>query len=352
MKKRKNAKINIFGYVLFFVTIASIVGISIMAFDFVNRKSNGNNTIIAITILLCILLSATICTLIDFIRRKVMIEKPVNKILDATSKVTAGDFTVRLEPIHEIDKYDEFDIIMEDLNKMTSELSKMEILRNDFVSNVSHEIKTPLAIIQNYATAMKVDGLDDETRDKYADALITAAKKINDLVTNILRLNKLENQELNPEVEKIDLGEMLREAIIRYEDFIEKKQLQIDCDIDDFSINSSASYLEIVWNNLLSNAIKFTECGGVIKISLKEVGPYKTVKISDSGCGISNDIGEHIFDKFYQGDLSHSQEGNGLGLALVKKVIDLLGGEIIVESVVGEGTTFIVKIRDYNYEEL
>ncbi len=348
MRHKRKATFSVLGYILFFFSVAFIVGTSIMIFNSVNEHSNGNRMVIAITMLLCILFAATLCTSIDIIRRKFMVKRPVDKILEATSKITSGDFTVKLEINHPIDRYNEFDFIMEDLNKMTLELSKMEILRNDFVSNVSHEIKTPLAIIQNYAMAIGNDDLDAETKKKYAEILINASKKITDLVTNILKLNKLENQELNPEIEKIELGDMLRESILQYEDFIDKKQIELECDIDDITIFSSSNYLEIIWNNLISNAIKFSDISGIIKISVKEENEYKVVTVSDNGCGISSETGSHIFDKFYQGDTSHSSEGNGLGLALVKKVIDLLGGEIKVNSVLGEGTTFTVKLKDEN----
>lgn len=345
MKKKAYTGFSLLGYILFFITIATTTSVAILIFNAVRVKSDGNHQIIAITMFLCIFIASSFCMIIDILRRKIMVESPVKKILEATNRITQGDFNVHLEPIHPIDKYDEFDIIMEDLNKMTLELSRMEILRNDFVSNVSHEIKTPLAVIQNYATAIQNDEIDKETRKKYADTLILASKKITDLVSNILKLNKLENQELDLENEKINLGEMLREVILQYEDFLEKKNLQLECDIDDIIIYSSASYLEIIWNNLISNAIKFTDNGGIIKISVKKENDFSIVKISDNGCGISNEVGKYIFDKFYQGDTSHAQEGNGLGLSLVKKVIDLLGGEITVDSIVNEGTTFTVKIK-------
>ena len=232
---------------------------------------------------------------------------------------------------------------------MTAELSKNELLKNDFISNVSHEIKTPLSVIQNYARVLQSEKLSKDKRDEYLKGLVTQTKKLSDLISNILKLNKLENQKIVPEIEEIDLAELLRTCTLSFEELLESKNIKLNCNIDEMKIISSASLLEIVFNNLISNAIKFTDREGKITISLKSEGDYAVVRVKDSGCGISQEVGEHIFDKFYQGDSSHSNEGNGLGLAMVKKVIDLIGGEISVESKVGVGSTFIIKLKkDYN----
>ncbi|MBQ7348408.1 MAG: sensor histidine kinase, partial [Clostridia bacterium] len=223
---------------------------------------------------------------------------------------------------------------------------KSEILKTDFISNVSQELKTPLAIIQNYVMLIQQKDLDEETKDKYVKTVLQATKRLSDLVSNILKLNKLENQQLSTESETVRLDEMLANAVINYEELIEEKNLNIECDLDELEIFSCPSYLEIVWNNLISNAIKFTEKGGKISVSVKKHGEKAVVTVSDTGCGISPETGAHIFDKFYQGDTSHSQEGNGLGLALVKKVIDVLGGEISVKSELNKGSTFIISLRD------
>ena len=177
-----------------------------------------------------------------------------------------------------------------------------------------------------------------------------ASRRLTDLITNILKLNKLENQDISTEYERINLTEMLSQAVLNYEDIIDKKGLDLDCNFDDVIIYSSPSYLEIVWNNLISNAIKFTESGGSITVTLKEHLDRVEVSVSDTGCGISKETGKHIFDKFYQGDTSHSGEGNGLGLPLVKKVIDILGGEISVKSETGKGSTFTITLKNINEE--
>lgn len=217
-------------------------------------------------------------------------------------------------------------------------------MKTDFISNVSHEIKTPLSVIQNYASMLKEEP-SSEKRKEYADTLSTAAKRLAALTSNVLKLSKLENQTITPQKAEIRLDESLTECILQFEEEIDKKGLRLDCDIREITAVSDESCLELVWNNLISNAVKFTDEGGKIEISLKEEGGAVVFVISDTGCGMSSETGVHIFDKFYQGDTSHSREGNGLGLALVKKVIDILGGEIGVSSELGKGSTFTVKLR-------
>ena len=222
-------------------------------------------------------------------------------------------------------------------------------MKNDFISNVSHEIKTPLAVIQNYAKALTNKNLDEETKEKYLNSLQNACKKLSDLITNILKLNKLENQRLKIDLKQFNLSESITNQILNYETLIENKNIELECNIEeDINIISEETYLEIIWSNLISNAIKFTDNNGKIFISLIKINNEIIFKIKDTGCGIDSETGKNIFEKFYQGDTSHSKEGNGLGLALVKKVIDILGGQIQVESEKGIGTTFTVKLKGDN----
>ena len=347
MKKKPKAGFSLFGALIFFVTIAVVVTAAVLLYSVVAEKSGGNNGVIAGVMFCVVLFLSLVCSLIDLFRRQFMIERPVREILEATEKIAAGDFSVRLPIVHPYKRYDEFDCIAENFNKMAEELSRTEVLHNDFISNVSHELKTPLAIIRNYAVLLKNGGLTPAEREQYADTLEAACLRLSALVTNILKLNKLENHGIaqEAEAERFRLDEQLAEAVLGFEDAIERKNLLLSCDLEEIEIYSSPSYLEIVWNNLLSNAVKFTEAGGKIGVSLKRIGENAVVKVSDSGCGISRETGAHVFEKFYQGDTSHAQEGNGLGLALVKKVIDLIGGEISVESEVRKGSTFTVALR-------
>ena len=345
----KNKKLyNLLGYIIFFITFAVIITISIAVFVAVNREFQGNSTALAIIMILTILFLAGVCTLIDYFRRKITIQNPVNKILDATERLAEGDFSVRLDTDHAYGKYNDYDLIMENINVVARELGKSEILKSDFISNVSHEIKTPIAIIQNYTTLLQSKHISEEERNGYAKIVLEASKRLNNLVTNILKLNKLENQSITTEWEKVNIVSVLEECIISFEDIIEEKELELNVDIDDCEIISSKTYLELIFNNLISNAIKFTDNGGKISILSKATADGVEVSVSDTGCGISKDAGAHIFDKFYQGDTSHSGEGNGLGLSLVKKVIDVLGGTINVQSEVGVGSTFTIRLKGRN----
>ena len=350
----KKKKVNAAGFtwagaISFFILIAIVMQFAILVYDYIIERTD-NVTFIAILILVEIIIIATLCTIFDWVRRKLTVEKPTNKILKATEKIAEGDFSSKLEITHEYSKYNQYDLIMENINKMAMELQKNEVLKTDFISNVSHEIKTPLAVIQNYSMLIQDDNLDSETRKSYAKTLISASKRITDLITNILKLNKLENQQLQEKYEAFNLTEALSDCVVEFETIIEKKNLELNCDFDDVFIFSSKSLLEIVWNNLISNAIKFTPENGKIDIFLKRLENNVEIKVSDTGCGMSSETGMRIFEKFYQGDTSHSTQGNGLGLALVKKVIDILGGEISVQSEINKGSTFTILLKDVVYE--
>lgn len=342
----KKTKIkNFYGFLFFFLTMAVVISVSVLIYSKVKEADDGNNIVTMAVMLLTILFFSLLCSAIDLFRRRITVERSAEKILDATEKIAEGDFSVRLEPSHKYGKYDEYDLIMENLNVMVEELGKSEMLKNDFISNVSHEMKTPLTVIQNYATAMQNDKLDNETRKKYAQTLVSAAKKLSDLIVNILKLDKLENSAFRPETEIIRLDECLADAVLDFENIIEEKELELDCDFDEITVRSSPSYLEIVWNNLISNAVKFTEKGGRIGVKVKQDGADAVVTVTDTGCGISSETGKRIFEKFYQGDASHSSEGNGLGLALVKRIVDILGGRISVKSELGKGSVFTVTLK-------
>ena len=352
MKKRKvrNLGLSIVGAVSFFILIAFVMQIAILVYDYI-RERTDNTAMIAVLILIVIVILSVFCTIVDWVRRKITVDRPIKKILGATEKIAEGDFSTRLEITHEYDKYNEYDLIMENLNKMTAELQKNEVLKTDFISNVSHEIKTPLAVIQNYASLLQDDTLDSATRKEYTKTLIAASKRISDLITNILKLNKLENQEIQEKHEAFNLTDALSESVVEFEPWFERKGIELNCEFDDVTIFSSKSLLEIVWNNLISNAIKFTPEGGRIEISLKRKGKNAEIKVADTGCGMTSEVGAKIFEKFYQGDTSHATQGNGLGLALVKKVIDILGGEISVQSELNKGSTFTILLKDVVYED-
>ncbi len=339
-------------YLVFFLIVAFVVSCCMMLFVTVLADTMGLvftveniGTAAKLTfgnVLLITLFSGTF----DYLRRKRMVERPVKRILEATEKIMQGDFTIRIEPVKEFAGETGFNEIIKAINKMTAELAGTETLRTDFIANVSHELKTPLAVMGNYATMLQKPGIPEEDRIEYAKAISHSSRRLAALITNILKLNKLENQQIFPRLDEYDLGEQLCKNLLQFEEVWEKKNLNIETDIeDDVRIRSDAELLSLVWNNLISNAVKFTSEEGTIGICLKTEGNLVIVSVSDTGCGIKPEVGQHIFEKFYQGDTSHATQGNGLGLALVKRVVDILNGEIGVQSVYGQGSTFTVKFR-------
>ena len=280
--------------------------------------------------------------IVDVIRRKFFVDKPVSKILEVTNRITHGDFKARVQPFG----FGVFNKIGTNLNIMADELSSTETLRADFISNVSHELRTPLSVLQNYGSLLEEPNLPEEKRLEYAKSINRVTRHLSELVTNILKLNKLEAQKISPSLEKCNVSDALCECLLDFESEWENKNIEIDTDIEEgVYINSDPDMLTIIWANLFSNAVKFTPVGGKISVTLKKSSYYVTVSVSDTGCGMDENTMKHIFDKFYQGDTSHAQQGNGLGLALVKRVIDILGGKITVESTPGAGSTFTVKLR-------
>lgn len=322
---------------LFLNTMSSTVGVAL---------SEAEVARAAKLTFLNVLLLTLICTVIDGIRRKFMVEWPAKQIVAAAEKIMQGDLSARVHPKGGfLYSFGDFDEVVTYFNRMAEELSGTETLRTDFIANVSHELKTPLAIMQNYGTMLQQPGLSEQKRMEYAKAVTDASRRLADLISNILKLNKLENQQIFPEKRRYDLGEQLCECLLSFENAWEQKNLEIETEIgENIVVESDPELLCLVWNNLFSNAVKFTEPGGRIFLSLTREGDFAVVRVTDTGCGIRPEGGEHIFEKFYQGDTSHATQGNGLGLALVKRVVDIVKGDISVESEVGRGSTFTVRL--------
>ena len=349
MKKFLSTISNFF---IFFLLAAFVTTCCIMLFVNALQGSIGHKftqeeiTVAAKVTMLNVILLSVGMAIIDYVRRKLTVERPVKRITEATAKMMQGDFSVRINPTAKFATDDSFNEIIDCFNTMASELSGVETLRTDFIANVSHEMKTPLAVMQNYGTLLQAPDLPEEKRIEYAKAITDASRRLADMMTNILKLNRLENQQIYPNITTFDLGEQLCESLLGYESTWERKNIEIETDIaEDVKVEADAELLSLVWNNLFSNAFKFTDEYGKVTLTLTADEEYATVKVADTGCGMSAEVGAHIFEKFYQGDTSHATQGNGLGLALVKRVVDIMQGEIGVESAVGVGTTFTVIIR-------
>ena len=338
-------------FVAFFLLIAFVITCNFVLFMHGMQMNEDEIRAAApITFYNIILLTFLFC-LIDAARRAWMVGRPVKRILDGMNKIVAGDFATRIPYIKGEDSGNEFDAIIKGLNDMAAELSGVETLRTDFVSNVSHELKTPLAVIQNYGTMLQSPGISETKRKEYAKAITQQTRKLSNLITNILKLNRLENQQIYPDKKEYNLTEQVCECLLGFEQAWDEKELEIETDLDeDVMICEDAELLSLVWNNLFSNAVKFSKRGGKIYISVKKDNSDIFVIVQDHGCGMDPEVGRHIFEKFYQGDTSHATQGNGLGLALVKRVIDIVGGDISVQSALGQGTTFGVRLEERTNE--
>jgi signal transduction histidine kinase len=283
---------------------------------------------------------------IDTLRRRLTVDRITSHIAEAAERLVEGDFSVRVDKPAYASMSEDMSSVIDSFNKMAEELAGVETLRGDFISSVSHEMKTPLSVISNYATLLSSPELSEEKRLEYADIIKRSTKRMSDMMTNILKLNRLENQQIYPRAERFDLGESLSECFLSYESVWEKKGIEIETHIEDeIFVEADEELLSLVWNNLFSNAFKFTEEGGKVTLILTANESSAIVRVADTGCGMSSEVGSRIFDKFYQGDSSRATEGNGLGLALVKKVIDIMQGGIYVESELGRGSIFTVVFK-------
>ena len=339
-------------YVTFFMLVAFVITCCLTLFLHILSDSIGitfTDTLISTAAKVTfwnVLLISFIFTVIDTVRRKLTVDRPVKRISEAAERMIEGDFNVRIPTSSSIISDGKFNEIIECINHMAEELSSVETLRTDFVANVSHEMKTPLSVIKNYSALLASDTVTDSERAEYSKIISDSADRLSDMMTNILKLTRLENQEIYPNSKSYDLTEQLCEALLQFESVWESREIEIETDMaEGVSIFADGELLSLVWNNLLSNAFKFTECGGKVSVSLTADADFATVRISDTGCGMSAEVGAHIFEKFYQGDTSRATQGNGLGLALVKRVVDIIGGEISVESTEGVGSTFTVRVR-------
>ena len=266
---------------------------------------------------------------------------PMMKLGDAMRKVAGGDFTVRLDCTSKIRDVRE---VYGSFNTMVKELGNTETLQTDFVSNVSHEFKTPINAIEGYASLLQDSQLTDEQKNAYIDKIIFNTRRLSDLVGNILLLSKVNNQTISLKASTFRLDEQVRQSILALESKWEKKEIEFDIDLDEIEYTGYENLLSHVWLNLIDNAVKFSPQNGQIRIRLKQLAGSVTFSIWDNGLPIPEADIDRIFNKFYQGDNSHASEGNGLGLALVRKIVAAAHGTINVTSSEDAGTEFVVAL--------
>ena len=357
---KRKSRLSLSGYISFFVLVAVIITVACLVSSVLtaNIKSKG---VIAAIMLAVVITLAAVCTVCDLIRRKFMVDRPVDEILSATDKIANGNFDIQLKPFHSYAKFDAYDLIMENINKMAKELSQNEVLKTDFISNVSHEIKTPLAVISNQATLLQDKNLTEKERAECVNSLLSATNRLTGLVTNILKLNRLENQVISEQKTETHLGNALGEIILGFEEILDRRSLELSCDIDDVVCLADRTFFEIICNNLLSNAIKFTPDAGEIDISSKVVnarelqydhcfeddikklqGNYLLVCVEDHGIGIERKDLNHVFDKFAQieNSLSRKVGGSGLGLPIARQLMESHNGAIWCDSEINKGSKF------------
>lgn len=285
------------------------------------------------------ILSTTIGSVITLIFSRIPL-RPINKLINATKELSNGNFNIRIN----FDHPKELKELSNSFNNMANELGSVELLRNDFVNNFSHEFKTPIVSLRGFAKLLKNDNLTKKERDEYLDIIISESDRLATLATNILNLSNIENKSINTSKNKFDLSEQIRHSILLLESKWSSKNIEINVDLDETTYIGNEELLKQVWVNLIDNSIKFTDKKGKIDIKLMSFDDSKVFKIIDTGIGMTIKTKNHIFDKFYQGDTSHTIEGSGLGLTIVKKIIDLHNGNIDVKSQLNKGTIITVTL--------
>lgn len=285
-------------------------------------------------VLLCILFAVLLA--VGFGGRQI---RPIHKVNDAMKKVSQGDFSVRVD---EDDTVGEIRELITSYNHMAEELSGIELFRTDFINNFSHEFKTPIVSIRGFAKQLERSDLTEAQRREYAHIIATESERLANMSANVLLLTKLENQQIITNKQRYSLDEQLRNCILLMEKQWSDKELDLRLDLDALDYVGDEEMMSHVWVNLINNAIKFSPRGGALEVSCMQVQSFIVVRVTDHGQGMDVATRTRIFEKFYQGDSAHATEGNGLGLPLVKRIVDLCGGKIAVDSLPGEGTSFSV----------
>lgn len=297
------------------------------------RETHQIYILIIITLIFCVIIGSILMFLVT--KR---IVNPIKYISDVTKEVSKGNFDISID--YESD--DEIGVLAKNFNIMISELKNMEYLRKDFISNVSHEFKTPIASIQGFVELLKNQDIPREKVNEYIDIIIEESERLSKLTSNMLKISRLDNQSISNKKEKFSLDEQIRKSILLLEDKWEAKLLDIDINLQDTIFYGDKELIEVIWINILDNAIKFSNLNGKISIKLENLLEYVVVEIADNGIGMSEEEKLRVFEKFYQGDSSRRNEGSGLGLSIVKKIIDICEGNIEIESELGIGTKFKV----------
>lgn len=339
---KKHSKLWLYLAGVVFVTIVavfvivSVLWLALFELELIQIDPRDRHVSILVFALGSLLLGAVIAI---YIGRTIV--RPVQRIGNAFGELSKGNFNVK---IPENEKIGEIREMAQRFNAMTYDLSHIETLRSDFVANVSHEFKTPIAAIEGYATLLQNRNLSQEKRERYVEKILENARRLSSLSGNVLLLSRLENQEMIPDQTRFRLDEQIRQCVLLLENKWSIRQIEFNIALQRQYFYGSQALLEQVWLNVLDNAIKHSPVGGCIEITLAAMVDKVRISITDHGDGMTQDVQKHIFEKFYQGDSSRRSEGNGLGLALVKRIVDLCDGEITVSSAPDKGTSFAIEL--------
>ena len=301
--------------------------------------SSGTYWMVSIVILISFLVAIILGTIITGFLSRIML-RPLDDLSIATAEITRGNFNVQIP----VPNSREYAPLIKSFNKMAKELAGIETLRGDFISNVSREFKTPLASIQGFAKLLQDKNLSEEERAEYTEVIIDETSRLTKLAANILNITRVENQQTIGKKSRFSLDEQIRKIILMLEHSWSKKNINMQVELDDIYYLGNEELMAQIWQNIINNAIKFTPEDGVISVNLIRGDKNIICKIFDNGPQIAPQVKAHIFDKFYQGDKSRATEGNGLGLALVKRVVDLCGGRVYADNVKEGGVCFTVEL--------
>ncbi len=336
-KMRNRLTLEILGVLIVYAVLAVILVAILLVLGVSLSELSTPWTLLILLTLLCLFLSTVAAY---YLMKKIF--NPLQQISVAAGKVASGDFTAEISYQGE---FEELERTFENFNRMVKELNSVEIMRNDFIADVSHEFKTPLSAISGYATLLQDSELTEEEKTEYIRKIFFHIDKLNDLTENILRLSKMEQQQFLESPVTFRLDEQLREAIVLLEPKWSEKNLELDLELPEIQFTGHPSLLFTVWTNLIGNAIKYTDAGGTIGVLLSGDKESVRITVRDNGIGMDEETKTHIFDKFYQGDTSRKSQGNGLGLAICKEIIRKCEGEIMVISTPGEGSEFVVTLK-------
>lgn len=336
-KMRNRLTLEILGVLIVYAVLAVILVAILLVLGVSLSELSTPWTLLILLTLLCLFLSTVAAY---YLMKKIF--NPLQQISVAAGKVASGDFTAEISYQGE---FEELERTFENFNRMVKELNSVEIMRNDFIADVSHEFKTPLSAISGYATLLQDSELTEEEKTEYIRKIFFHIDKLNDLTENILRLSKMEQQQFLESPVTFRLDEQLREAIVLLEPKWSEKNLELDLELPEIQFTGHPSLLFTVWTNLIGNAIKYTDAGGTIGVLLSGDKESVRITVRDNGIGMDEETKTHIFDKFYQGDTSRKSQGNGLGLAICKEIIRKCEGEITVISAPGEGSEFVVTLK-------